>query len=221
MDKTALNNKKLFIFDLDGTLADAYTAIEKSLNFTLKKIGLAPVGYEKVKRTVGMGDRIFMESFFPEKDIEKALKIYRAHHRKALLRYVKLRPFARRLLYALKRRNKFLAIASNRPNYFTNIILKKLGIRKYFDIVLCADEINSLKPNSKILNTIVKKLSLQKQEALYVGDMVIDAETAERAGINFVFVTGGSSKLQEARKYKIHSVTSSLKEIAVSPSIVM
>lgn len=213
MGKTMLNSKKLFIFDLDGTLADAYTAIEKSLNFTLKKIGLAPVTYEKVKKTVGMGDRIFMESFFPEKDIEKALKIYRAHHRKALLRYVKLKPFAKKLLYVLKRRNRFLAIASNRPDYFTNIILKKLGIKKYFDIVLCADRINSLKPDPKILNIIVRKSGFQKQEAVYVGDMVIDAETAKRAGVDFIFITGGSSKIQEISKYDIKGIVYSLNGI--------
>jgi len=205
--------KKLFIFDLDGTLVDAYTAIERSMNFTLRKLGLPSVAYKEVKRRVGRGDKLFMRSFFPAKDMEKALKIYRPHHAKALLRYTKLRPYAKKLLYTLKREKKFLAIASNRPFYFTNIILKKLGIKKYFNIVLCADQINSLKPNPKILYAIIKKLSVSKKEAVYTGDMDIDMETAKRGNIDAIFITGGSSALNSVKKYKNKKVISSLKEI--------
>src|SRR3989338_6821975 len=208
-----MNTKKLYIFDLDGTLADAYTAIEKSMNFTLKKLGLGPVTYKEVKIKVGRGDRLFMKSFFPEKDMENALKIYRAHHAKALLKYTKLRPYAKRLLYTLKKRKKFLAIASNRPNYFTNIMVEKLGIKKYIDIVLCADQIGKLKPNPKILYIIMKKLRVKKEDTVYIGDMDIDMETARRGNVDAIFITGGSSALGAVRKYKNKRVIHSLREI--------
>src|SRR3989338_4604110 len=127
-----MKTKKLYIFDLDGTLVDAYTAIEKSMNFTLKKLGLPRIAYNELKTRVGRGDRLFMRSFFPEKDIERALKIYRPHHKKALLKYARLKPYAKKLLYTLKRRKKFLAIASNRPGYLKNKKIKKFGIKKFF-----------------------------------------------------------------------------------------
>lgn len=208
-----MNEKKLFIFDLDGTLVDAYRAIEKSTNFTLRKLGLRPVSYMKVKRKVGKGDRIFMESFFPEKHIEKALGIYREHHKKALLRYTKLRPFAGWLLFTLKRKKKILAIASNRPYYFTNIIVKKLGIKKYFDMVLCADQIKLLKPGPRILYTIMNRFKVVKKDTIYVGDMDIDMETAKRAGIDAIFVRGGSSTLKSVKKYKNKKVVHFLNEM--------
>lgn len=205
--------KRLFIFDLDGTLADAYGAIEKSINFTLKRLGLMSVAYKEVKRRVGRGDRLFMKSFFPVKDMEKALKIYRLHHAKALLKYTRLRPYAKKLLYTLKGEKKLLAIASNRPYYYTNIILKKLGIRKYFDIVLCADQINSLKPDPKILYTIIKKLGVSREETVYTGDMDIDMKTASRAKIDAIFITGGSSTINAVKKYKNKKVVYSLAKI--------
>lgn len=208
-----MKTKKLFIFDLDGTLVDAYTAIEKSLNFTLKKFGRPSVTCEEVKKKVGKGDRLFMKLFFREEDIERALDVYRPHHAKALLRYTRLRPYARKLLYTLKRKNKLLAIASNRPHYFTNIILKKLGIRKYFDIILCADQINSLKPNPKILYIIIKKLGVARKDTVYAGDMDIDMETARRGNIDAIFIKGGSSSLSSVREYKNKKVVSSLDEI--------
>ena len=202
--------KRLFIFDLDGTLADAYGAIEKSINFTLKRLGLPLVAYQEVKKRVGRGDRLFMKSFFPAKDMEKVLKVYRPHHAKALLRYTRLKPYAKKLLYTLKKEKKLLAIASNRPYYYTNIILKKLGIRKYFDVVLCADQINSLKPGPKILYTIIKKLGVSKEETVYTGDMDIDMETAKRAKVDAIFITGGSSTINAVKKYENKKVIHSL-----------
>ncbi len=205
--------KRLFIFDLDGTLADAYRAIEKSLNFTLQNLGFEKVSYEEAKRKVGRGDKAFMETFFPENAIKKALRIYRAHHKKALKFYSRPKPYARELLRKLKQKNKLTAIASNRPSVYTNLILKSLEIKKYFDIVLCADEIKSNKPDPKILNIITKKLRIKKADAVFVGDMDIDLETAKRAGMDMVFIKGGSSHLHSVRKYKNKKVISSLKEI--------
>lgn len=207
-----MNDKKLFIFDLDGTLVDAYKAIEKSINFTLNKLGCPLVTYGEVKRKVGRGDRLFMKEFFPEKDVKEVLKIYKAHHAEALLRYARLRPYAKRLLYVLKKRKKFIAIASNRPSYFTKIILKKLGIKKYFDIILCADQIHSLKPSPKIIYSIMKKLGVEKKDTIYVGDMDIDMETASRGNVDAIFITGGSSTVNSVKKYK-KKIISSLDEI--------
>ncbi|MDD4954686.1 MAG: HAD family hydrolase [Candidatus Omnitrophica bacterium] len=205
--------KKLFIFDLDGTLADAYKAIQKSLNFTRDKIGLSRVSYQEAKRKVGRGDRIFMETFFPPEKIKEALRIYRKHHEQALKVYSKLRPYAKYILLRLKRKGKLTAIASNRPSYFTNLILRTLGIRKYFDAVLCADEIESNKPNPKILNVLIKRLAVKKSETVFVGDMDIDLETAKRSAVDVVFVKGGSSHLSVVGKYKNAKKISSLKEI--------
>lgn len=207
------HTKKLFIFDIDGTLVNSYTAIEKSLNFTLRKFNLATVSYQKVKHNVGRGDKLFIETFFPKKYVKDALKIYRAHHKKSLYKYSRLMPRADQLLLNLKKRKILIAAASNRPRYFTNILLVKLKIKRYFDYVLCADQIKSLKPNPKILNRVVKKFNLKKKEAIFIGDMDIDLETAHRARIDAMFVRGGSSTLASVKKYKNKKIISSLTQV--------
>jgi HAD superfamily hydrolase (TIGR01509 family) len=209
-----MTEKKIFIFDLDGTLVDAYKAIHESLNFTLRVLGHAPVSYTVAKRNVGKGDKRFMRTFFPRKEFTKALRIYRKHHKRALARFTSLKPGAKEMLYLLKKRNKIIAIASNRPQYFTNIILKALKIKKYFDIVVCADTVGGIKPNPKILYAILKRFKLTPQEAVYIGDMGIDLETAKRAGIDAVFVKGGSSTLAQVKRYTKKKVVASLDKIA-------
>lgn len=205
--------KKLYIFDLDGTLVDAYRAIWLSLNFTRRKLGYPEVSYDEVKRKVGKGDKLFILTFFPKQDLEPALKLYREHHKKTLLQYAQTYPYARWLLYQLKRKGKLVAIASNRPMYYTNLVLKKLNLKKYIDYILCADKIKTLKPDPKVLKLILKKLNVKKEDAVFIGDMDIDLETAKRAGVDAVYVKGGSSSLFSVAKYRNKKVASSLRAI--------
>jgi len=207
-----MSTKKLFIFDLDGTIADAYTAIWKSLNFTRRRFGLGPVSYNEAKRKIGRGDRLFMEMFFPNDKMEEALDIYRKHHKKALVRYSKQKKNARRVLSRLRKKSNLLAVASNRPYYFTNVILKSLDMKKYFNIVACADRIGSVKPDPGILYYILHKLHVKTQDAVFIGDMDIDMETAKRAKMDAIFITGGSSSLNAVKKYKNKKVIKSLEE---------
>jgi phosphoglycolate phosphatase len=208
-----MREKHIFIFDLDGTLADAYKAIEKSLNYTRLNLGFKKIAFKKIKSAVGGGDKKFIESFFPDALRKKALRIYRTHHKKSLSIYTRLKPGAIALLRLLKKRGKILAIASNRPSKFSRIILKSTGIEKFFDFCLCADEINHLKPDPMILEVILRKFKIDKNSAVFIGDMAIDMETAKRAGIDAIFVKGGSSGVEEIRKFAKIKIIKNLKGV--------
>jgi HAD superfamily hydrolase (TIGR01549 family) len=188
---------KIVIFDLDGTLVDAYKPVERSINYTLKQFGFPAVSGETIKRTVGRGDRHLLEAFAGPERIDEVLKVYRKHHREALKRGTKLLPGAKRLLQYLKKQGYKTAVASNRPTEFSNIIIRHLGIREYFDYVLCGDRVLRAKPCPDILKKILLKFALPPAESLYVGDMTIDVETGRRAAVKTVAVVTGSSRREE------------------------
>jgi len=195
---------KLVIFDLDGTLVNAYPAVSQSVNYTLNLLGFAPRSHAQIKHSVGGGDRKLMVHFVGEKLADQALAVYRPHHTKALRLKGAVRPLpgALGILRFLKSKGYKLAVASNRPTKFTRIILKALGIAEFFNVVLCADKAARPKPYPDILLAIAGRLNLEKKEVLYVGDMTIDVNCARRAGVRMVAVSTGSSSKKELKDLK-------------------
>ncbi len=206
--------KKMFVFDVDGTLIDAYDAIRESLNATRREFGYREVSLTRVKRSVGRGDVLFIKEFFKEPDRKKALAFYRLHHKRSVLSLSRPIAGVRRVLYSLKRRKKITAVASNRPTAFTNLLLKKNGLRQYLDYVICADKLKRLKPDPAIVLRAIGRFKVSRREAVFIGDMDIDLETARRAGVDGVFVKGGSTPLGVIRKkFPRATIISSLKEV--------
>ena len=204
---------KLVIFDLDGTLIDAYRAVSQSMNHALRTCGFPAVDDETIKRNVGWGDRHLLERFVGRKHRDRALAVYRAHHRESLKTGSKLLPGARRILDFLKKEKYRLAVASNRPTKFSLIALRTLDIRRYFDYVLCADKVARPKPAGDILIAILARFRLKPGAALYVGDMMIDVQTGKRARVKTVAVTTGSCTAAELRRLKPLGVIPRVDEI--------
>ncbi|MBU4251650.1 MAG: HAD family hydrolase [Candidatus Omnitrophica bacterium] len=211
-----MENIKLIIFDLDGTLIDAYTAISDSFNYVMRRLGLKTQSAGLIRSLVGWGDINLLKPYVPKGGLKHALSLYRNHHKHSLLKHAHLYPFVRRLLRSLKLKGYKLAVASNRPSKFSHILLRHLDIGVFFDYVLCADQSKHGKPHPEMLNKIVKRFGFKKSQAFYVGDMVIDAQAGRRAKINTVIVTSGSSSKPDIKReqpFRIISAISRLLEL--------
>jgi len=204
---------KLIIFDLDGTLINAYPAIIRSFNYTLRKLGYPPQDKLTIRRAVGWGDENLLKPFIKLNDLKKALKIYRKHHKNALIKESFLFNKVKKLLVYLKNKNYLLAVASNRPTKFSLILLKHLKIKKYFDYILCADKLKHIKPHPEILNKIMQRFSVSSSQTVYVGDMAIDAQAGRRAKVKTIIVTTGSSTKEEIKKQKPYRIISQISEL--------
>ncbi len=204
---------RLVIFDLDGTLVDAYPAIVESFNFTMRKMRLPLVDKLTIRRAVGWGDANLLKPFTGEGVLKKALAVYRKHHAVALSKKTRFLPGAKQLILGLKKRGYQLALASNRPTKFSHIILEHLRIKEYFDYILCGDKVKRAKPYPDIIRQVLKKFSLKPAEALYVGDMGVDILAGKRARVKTVAVVTGSNTKKELKKLKPHYIIKSISGI--------
>ncbi len=191
---------KLVIFDLDGTLVDAYPAIISSFNYTMQRLNYSAQDALTIRRAVGWGDENLLRPFIKKKEVSYALSIYRRHHKLALLRESRLFPKVDRVLAYLKKKGYILAVASNRPSRFSWILIRHLKLKKYFNYVLCADKLKHIKPHPEIINKIIQRFTLKPEETIYVGDMAIDAQAGRGAKVKTIVVTTGSSEKSEIKR---------------------
>ncbi|MDD5595221.1 MAG: HAD family hydrolase, partial [Candidatus Omnitrophica bacterium] len=190
-------------------------AINASFNYTMHRLGYPRQSGQAIRRAVGWGDKNLLKPFLLPKDCNRGLLVYRRHHKKTLLKDSKLYPGVRRLLIYLKSKGYFLAIASNRPLFFSRILIKHHGLEGYFSSIVCSDTLKQGKPHPQILQRIIEGLSFSRKQAVFVGDMLIDAQAGRRAKVKTIIVLSGSGVRSQIQKEKpfmfIKKITSLLR----------
>lgn len=180
------------LFDLDGTLIDSYPAITASVNHVRGLRGLPPLSVAEVTRHVGRGPSHLLRKTVGDRDVEADVAAYRDHHPGVLRELTRLLPGARETLKALHVGGRKLGICSNKPVAFTRELIAALDLAGTFDVVLGPEDVGRLKPAPDILHCALSRLGVPAGEALYVGDMTVDVETARAAGVRVWVVATGS-----------------------------
>jgi phosphoglycolate phosphatase len=187
------------VFDLDGTLIDSYPAIAASVNRAREAFGLPALPEEEVRVHVGRGLETLIADLVGPTRVVEGVGLFREHYARVYASGTTALPRAEEVVRALAERGFALAVASNKPARFSEDILRTLGMRAAFREVQGPDLAGTTKPEPEMLRLCRKALSVEADETLYVGDMVLDVETARRAGVAVVLVPGGSSSPAELR----------------------
>ena len=202
----------IIIFDLDGTLINTIDDLGQACNYALAACGYPTHPIEDYPRLVGNGINRLIERALPEahRNEETVLRLrkyfvpyYDEHNCELTCPYDGIIE----LLQTLKEEGHTLAVASNKYQAATEKIVAHFfpGV---FDVVLGERENVARKPDPQIVWDIVEYLEdaakpLQfrgrpeayclgeRGEMLYVGDSLVDAETAKAAKIPFVACTWG------------------------------
>ena len=181
------------VFDLDGTLADTLGDITEAANQLLEGEGIGPLPRATVAGFVGWGDVVFVERLMAEtgldperKDALRArfLPIY-----EACSQDTKLFDGVAEVLQAFAARGVPLGICTNKPSGPLAHVLQGLPEASLFSAVVAGDSLPQRKPDPAPLRLAFEQLGAQS--GLYVGDTIVDAQCAQRAGVPFAFFKGG------------------------------
>ncbi len=195
-------NKKLIIFDLDGTLIDSAKSLAKALNFTLNSLGRTSFSEDIVRTWIGNGAQVLVKRAlagkkdFTEKEIDdelfkKGLDIFLDYYAQNLTKETTLYPKVKESLEKLKNSGYRLAIATNKPTKFIKPILEFFEIIELFELYLGGDSVSKKKPDPHMLIEVCKKADIDPNFVVMVGDSKNDSIAALRAGIDFIAVTYG------------------------------
>lgn len=198
----------LLIFDLDGTLVDTLDDIAASVNHTLAKLGNAVISRDAVRQYVGDGIETLMVRALGKntEQLAEAVDIYKAHQRDNLIVRTRLYPSVREALDSFA--SIPMAVVTNKTKEFSAPLLDRLGIGRYFTMLIGADNGLPLKPAPDALISIMKRLGIPRERTVMVGDGTTDIRAGKAAGIETCAVTYGFRSEEELRKagpdYVIH-----------------
>ena len=198
----------IIIFDLDGTLLNTIDDLGYACNYALEQTGYPTHPIEAYPAKVGNGINNLIRRALPEADRmeENIMQVrkyfvpyYNVHNCDYTHPYIGIPE----LLTTLKAQGHLLAVASNKYQTATEKIVNHFfpGI---FDVILGERDGVERKPNPQIVFDILKSLSpfSSHLSPLYIGDSLVDFETAKNANIPFVACSWGfvpREKLVEAQ----------------------
>lgn len=210
---------RAFVFDFDGTLADSYAAITASVNHVRAHHGLSSLPEREVRRHVGHGVAHLLRNLVPGTDPEADATRYRAHHSSVLRGGTRLLPGVGPTLTALHERGVLLAVCSNKPRLFTQPLLTFLGLAPLLGAVVGPEDVPHLKPAPDMLREALRQLDVAPAEAVYVGDMVVDIETARAAGVPVWVIATGSDDARRLRAAGPERFLGAFTEIGDAPAV--
>lgn len=195
-------NIKGIIFDLDGTLIDSRSAYIKAAQLAYTKLGLKPLTEiaaleipKKIEQKLPLNLEINNES-------ENFLEIYLNYYYLISELETKILPNTLSTLEFLSKRVK-LALVTMRSVSKGSLLneLNHFSIGKFFDPIITALDAKP-KPAADPLINCIKKMNLNREECLIVGDSVNDIRAGKAAGITTVAVLSGIYSYDELSNEK-------------------
>lgn len=186
--------KKLVIFDMDGTILDTLDDLTDALNYALSYHHLPLRTKEEVRLFLGNGIQKLVERGVPsgteDADTRKVFDTFRVYYQQHCYDKTKPYPGILHLMKVLKENNYLIAVISNKADsavqelcriYFEGLIDyaagEREGIRK--------------KPAPDAIFSLLETLQVKKSSTIYIGDSEVDIKTARNAGIDYLIVTWG------------------------------
>jgi phosphoglycolate phosphatase len=189
-----LADVRLVVYDLDGTLLDAFEDIRRCLNEALTGLGLEPLALARVKGAVGDGAAMLVRRCLGPDHADRFDEVFprfMEFYSNNPTPTVRLYPGVLEALAAVRALGLFQAILSNKPQVVTDQSCEQLGLTGVVDGVWGARPDAPLKPHPESLLRIVRHFGVTPSQCAVVGDYRADYEVARAAGARMIGVTWG------------------------------
>lgn len=190
---------KLAIFDLDGTLIDTIEDLGTAVNHALGLRGLALHSMAEYKDMVGHGVRNLVKDALagslgrqPEDAlVDSALADFVDYYVAHIDIHTRPYPGIQALLSKLQGKGLKLAVASNKFQEGAEKLVKEFFPDIRFVAVLGNSPELPLKPDAAVVQLVLDKAGVSREEAVFVGDSATDMKTAANGGVRSIGVSWG------------------------------
>lgn len=208
--------KKGILFDFDYTLGDSTAGIVESSNYALKQLGYEEKPIEQIKKTIGL---TLQESFLtlqPEgtkEEAEEYVKYFVEKADEVITVSTHLYDGVLQVLQGLKQDSYKVGVVTTKYQRRIVEIFNKYDALPLLDLIIGGDSVTKKKPDPEGVNLAIREWGFDKSEILYVGDSLVDAKTAEGAGVDFAAVLTGTTEKKDFVKFPYVTIGASVLEI--------
>lgn len=196
----AIEDIKAMMFDLDGTLIDSVPVYYRLMARILKTVGLPQVPKALVAEFMTGGldvlEKMIPEEMKDRKDelIQELITVGRELSRDLFVNEVHLFHGVKDLFDELIRRRILIGIVSSTENRNIERKLAPLargGIRDALNMVIGIGDVSKRKPAPDPLVECARRLEVQPEKCVYVGDSRVDIQAGKAAGMMTIGVLTG------------------------------
>ena len=213
-----MKQKFTILFDLDGTLVDTAPDLMLAHNHVMRKFGYPTKSTEDIRNLVGKGAGALIgrsiwgqakkefSKVLDEKIKDEMIKEFVDYYGKNIKNESTLITGVKDFLIWCKEQSISMAVCTNKQEYLSNDLLKKIGIYDFFEYVAGSDTFDYCKPDPRHLTNVVEILDGDIKKTIMIGDSETDANAAKAAEIPVILLENGYTEKNTTEIYHNHLI---------------
>ena len=213
-----MQQKFTILFDLDGTLVDTAPDLMLAHNHVMKKFGYPTKSTKEIRNLVGKGAGALIgrsiwgqakkefHAVLDEKIKDEMVKEFVIFYGKNIINESTLIKGVKEFLKWCKDQNISMAVCTNKQEYLSNDLLKKIGIYDFFEYVAGSDTFDYCKPDPRHLTSVIEILDGDIKKTIMIGDSETDANAAKAAEIPVILLENGYTEKNTTEIYHNHLI---------------
>lgn len=196
-----------FFFDFDYTLADSSHGAVKCINFALTQLGFPAVAEEEACKTIGLSlpDTLAqLAGNCSDSQERQFIKLFTQRADQIMADSTTFFESVPETISMLKQQGFKLGIVSTKFRYRIEAILNRENLLHVFDVIVGGEDVLKHKPDPEGLLRAIDITKSSFGDTIYVGDSVVDAETAKRARVCFLAMLSGPTAKDAFDGYEVY-----------------
>ncbi len=207
--------RKVRLFDMNGTIRDDFLAVFKSVNDVLRHYGMVSLAVQRY-RELARPDYwvIYRELGLPDSERLNVDRLF-AQFFERYADQTRVFPDVLQTVRKLKERGIVTGVVSNLTRSSLGQHINEYGLNGLFEVAVCREDTEETKPSPEPLLVAFRRLGIPPEQGSYVGDQTWDILAARSAGTSPVAISRSGSyhsrrMLESAKPDKIIGKLSTL-----------
>lgn len=201
-----MKNIHHILFDFDYTLADSSEGIIASVNYALEQVGEKSADHEKIRHMIGHSLEDTFGQFVDPLDTKKIQTCKRLFMEFAdtgvmVKNTVILKDVPETIQWFYENLYSLGIVSTKRRSTIEETLIET-DLDDFFDVIIGYEDVKSLKPDPAGLLKAIEELGGNKHDSVFVGDSIIDIQTAKNAGIPVIAVSSGMTTPEMLQSYE-------------------